>query len=154
MGIGREVARPGSAWPKPVFRSLRRLAESYFEGFIDRTGCLRAYGMVDLRVLGTYDWRLAPGNIWKVERLLFDIPHRPIRSSARASHACVPATWPPSLPSRIGSRCTTTNATGRKSRAHSGTDENHEAHEEHEGVKDSNVGDALPAGSGGPLRRA
>jgi len=72
---------PGLHGRKPVFRSLRRLAESYFEGFIDRTGCLRAYGTVDLRVLGTYDWRLAPGNIWKVERLLFDIPHRPIRSS-------------------------------------------------------------------------
>jgi hypothetical protein len=39
------------------------------------------YGAVDLRVLGRYDWRLATGNVWKVERLLFDIPHRPIRYS-------------------------------------------------------------------------
>jgi hypothetical protein len=37
---------------------------------------------VDLRVLGRYDWRLSDGNVFKVERLLFDIPHRPIRSSA------------------------------------------------------------------------
>ncbi len=72
---------PGLHGRKPVFRSLRRLAESYFEGFIDKTGCLRAYGVVDLRVLGTYDWRLSAGNVWKVERLLFDIPHRPIRRS-------------------------------------------------------------------------
>ena len=35
----------------------------------------------DLRVLGRYDWRLADGNVWKVERLLFEIPHRAIRSS-------------------------------------------------------------------------
>jgi hypothetical protein len=32
-------------------------------------------------VLGAYDWRLATTNVWKVERLLFEIPHRPIRSS-------------------------------------------------------------------------
>jgi len=72
---------PGLYGRRPVFASLRRLAQSYFEGFIDRTGCLRAYGVVDLRVLRTYDWRLAPGNVWKVERLLFEIPHRPITSS-------------------------------------------------------------------------
>ncbi|HEX5069312.1 MAG TPA: hypothetical protein VFV78_03780 [Vicinamibacterales bacterium] len=72
---------PGLHGRRPVFPSLRRLADSYFDGFIDRTGCLRAYGVVDLRALKTYDWRLAPGNVWKVERLLFEIPHRPIRRS-------------------------------------------------------------------------
>jgi hypothetical protein len=72
---------PGLHGRKPVFRSLRHLALTYFEPFIDATGCLKAYGAVDLRVLGSYDWRLAPGNVWKVERLLFEIPHRPIASS-------------------------------------------------------------------------
>lgn len=72
---------PGLHGRKPVFRSLRRLAESYFDGFIDKTGCLKAYGVVDLRVLGDYDWRLSPRNVWKVERLLLEIPHRPIRRS-------------------------------------------------------------------------
>lgn len=72
---------PGLHGRKPVFRSLRDLALSYFEGYIDRTGCIKAYGAVDLRVLGSYDWRLATGNVWKVERLLFEIPHRPIRYS-------------------------------------------------------------------------
>src|SRR5215207_5965607 len=43
---------------KPVFRSLRQLAITYFEPFVDKTGCLKAYGPVDLRVLGNYDWRL------------------------------------------------------------------------------------------------
>jgi hypothetical protein len=73
---------PGLHGRRPVFGSLRRLAESYFDGYIDKTGRLKAYGVVDLRVLGRYDWRLADGNVWKVERLLFGIPHRPIRSSA------------------------------------------------------------------------
>jgi len=72
---------PGLHGRRAVFASWRRLAESYFEGFIDRTGCLRAYGVVDLRALNTYDWRLASGNVWKAERLLFEIPHHPIRSS-------------------------------------------------------------------------
>jgi hypothetical protein len=66
---------------KPVFRTLRHLALTYFDPFVDLTGCLKAYGAVDLRVLDPYDWRLATGNVWKVERLLFEIPHRPIRSS-------------------------------------------------------------------------
>ena len=72
---------PGLHGRRPVFRSLRQMALSYFEPFIDTTGRVKAYGMVDLRVLGRYDWRLSPGNVWKVERLLFEIPHRAIRSS-------------------------------------------------------------------------
>lgn len=72
---------PGLHGRKPVFRSLRALALSYFEPYVDRTGCLRGYGAVDLRVLARYDWRLAAGNVWRVSQLLYDIPHRPIRFS-------------------------------------------------------------------------
>jgi hypothetical protein len=72
---------PGLHGRKPVFRSLRALALTYFDPFIDKTGCLRAYGAVDLRVLGKYDWRLSDGNVWKVSQLLYDIPHRKIRYS-------------------------------------------------------------------------
>jgi hypothetical protein len=72
---------PGLHGRRPVFRSLRAMALTYFEPYIDTTGRLQAYGMVDLRVLGNYDWRLSSGNVWKVERLLFEIPHRKIRSS-------------------------------------------------------------------------
>jgi len=72
---------PGLFGRKPVFRSLRQMALTYFEPFIDTAGRVTAYGMVDLRVLGKYDWRLSSGNVWKVERLLYEIPHRKIRSS-------------------------------------------------------------------------
>jgi len=72
---------PGLHGRRPVFRSLRHMALSYFEPFIDTTGRVKAYGMLDLRVLGRYDWRLSSGNVWRVERLLFEIPHRAIRSS-------------------------------------------------------------------------
>jgi hypothetical protein len=73
---------PGLHGRRPVFRSLRDLALTYFEPFIDKTGCLKAYGATDLRVLDPYDWRLSTGNVWKVERWLFEIPHRPIKSAA------------------------------------------------------------------------
>lgn len=72
---------PGLHGRRPIFRSVRHLAQSYFDPFIDVTGCLKAYGAVDLRVLGNYDWRLSGGNVWKVERMLFEIPHRAITSS-------------------------------------------------------------------------
>ena len=77
---------PGLHGRKPVFATPRALALSYFEGYIDFTGRIKAYAVVDLRVLGNYEWRLAAGNVWKVEQLLLDWPHRRIRSSdARAS---------------------------------------------------------------------
>jgi len=72
---------PGLHGRKPVFRSLREMALTYFEPYIDTTGRLQAYGMVDLRVLGRYNWRLSPGHVWKVERLLYEIPHQRIHSS-------------------------------------------------------------------------
>ncbi len=72
---------PGLHGRKPVFATPRALALSYFEGYIDFTGRIKAYAVVDLRVLGSYDWRLGEGNLWKVERMLLDWPHRRIRSS-------------------------------------------------------------------------
>ena len=72
---------PGLHGRKPVFRSLREMALTYFEPYIDTTGRLQAYGMVDLRVLGNYNWRLSSGHVWKVERLLYEIPHVKIKSS-------------------------------------------------------------------------
>ncbi len=66
---------------KPVFRSARQLAQSYFDPFVDFTGRLKAYAVVDLRVLDPYDWRFSARNVWKVETYLLNIPHRPIASS-------------------------------------------------------------------------
>jgi hypothetical protein len=74
---------PGLHGRKPVFRTARDLALSYVEGYIDFTGRVTGYAVVDLRLLGDYDWRLSEKNVWKVERLLLDHPHRAIRSSDR-----------------------------------------------------------------------
>ncbi len=83
-GLWGSVARsrdPGLHGRKPVFPTARALALSYVEPYVDFTGRITGYAVVDLRVLGDYDWRLSEKNIWKVERLLLDVPHRPIRSS-------------------------------------------------------------------------
>ena len=73
---------PGLHGRKPVFVTPRALALSYFDAYIDYTGRVKGYAVVDVaREMGTYDWRLADGNIWKVERMLLDFPHRRIASS-------------------------------------------------------------------------
>src|SRR5436189_432008 len=74
---------PGLHGRKPVFATPRALALSYFDPYIDFTGRIKGYAVVDLREMGTYDWRLADTNVWKVERMLLDYPHRRIESSDR-----------------------------------------------------------------------
>jgi hypothetical protein len=74
---------PGLHGRRPVFLTVRQLALSYFDPFVDTSGCLKAYALADLRQLGRYDWRLSERNVWRVERLLFDVPHRAIGSSER-----------------------------------------------------------------------
>ena len=78
--IGRS-RDPGLHGRKPVFRSARDLASSYVDSYIDFTGHITAYAVVDLRILGDYDWRLSEQNVWKVERVLLDYPHTALRSS-------------------------------------------------------------------------
>src|SRR5215813_12156025 len=69
---------PGLHGRKPVFATPRALPLSYFDPYIDFTGRIKGYAVVDLRVLGDYDWRLSEKNIWKVERVLLEWPHRRI----------------------------------------------------------------------------
>ena len=72
---------PGLHGRKPVFATPRALALSYVDPYVDFTGRITGYAVVDLRVMGDYDWRLSERNVWAVERMLLNVPHRPIRSS-------------------------------------------------------------------------
>ena len=73
---------PGLHGRKPVFATPRALAVSYADPYIDFTGRVTGYAVVDVaREMGTYDWRLARTNVWKVERMLLDYRHHTIRSS-------------------------------------------------------------------------
>jgi hypothetical protein len=74
---------PGLHGRRPVFATPRALALSYVDPYVDKTGRVTGYTVADLRVMGTYDWRLSDRNVWKVERMLLDLPHRTIRTSDR-----------------------------------------------------------------------
>lgn len=77
IGASRDVGLFGR---RPVYRSPAALARSYYAPYLDLTARLEAYALVDLRSLEPYDWRLAGGNVWKVERFLVAQRHRPLRT--------------------------------------------------------------------------
>ena len=73
---------PGLHGRKPVFATPRALALSYADPYVDYTGRVTGYAVVDIaKEMGNYEWRLADTNIWKVERMLLDYPHRRIKTS-------------------------------------------------------------------------
>jgi hypothetical protein len=73
---------PGLHGRKPVFATPRALALSYADPYVDFTGRVTGYAVVDVaKEMGDYDWRFADTNIWKVERMLLDYPHRRIKTS-------------------------------------------------------------------------
>src|SRR4051812_44385543 len=73
---------PGLHGRRPVFATPRALALSYVDPYVDYTGRVTAYAVVNVaEMMGDYDWRLAETNVWKVERMLLDYPHKPIKTS-------------------------------------------------------------------------
>jgi len=67
---------------KPVFRTIRDLVWSYYDPYVDFTGRITGYALVDLRQVRA-DWRFAQRNMWWLERYLIRYPHIPLRSSDR-----------------------------------------------------------------------
>jgi hypothetical protein len=75
---------PGLHGRKPLFASPRALARSYYDGYVDLTGRLKGFGVANLRgALPDYNWRLGTSNLWKVEQMLIDWPHRKFKTSIR-----------------------------------------------------------------------
>ena len=73
---------PGLHGRRPVFATPRALALSYVDPYVDYTGRVVGYAVVNLAdAMGDYEWRLAETNVWKVERMLLGHPHRTIRTS-------------------------------------------------------------------------
>ena len=80
---------PGLHGRRPVFATPRALALSYVDPYVDLSGAGEGVRRVnDLRVMDGYDWRLSDRNVWKVERMLLDYPHRRIRTSNTRFRAC------------------------------------------------------------------
>lgn len=72
---------------KPVFRSLRDLVMSYVDPYVDGSGRITAYGVLDLRTLRRCNWRSSPRNVWALERALIRMPHKKLKSSNRRYRA-------------------------------------------------------------------
>lgn len=72
---------------KPVYRSLRELVMSYVDPYVDGSGRIIGYGVLDLRSLRRVDWRLSARNVWAVERVLIAMPHRKLKTSDRRYQA-------------------------------------------------------------------
>jgi hypothetical protein len=73
---------PGLHGRKPVFRTARDLALSYVDPYVDFTGGVTAYAVVDLpELMGSYDWRFSARNLWKVENALIDYRHQRLETS-------------------------------------------------------------------------
>jgi hypothetical protein len=68
---------------KPVYRSLRQLVMSYVDPYVDGSGRILGYGVLDLRTLRHTNWRLSARNVWAVERALIEMPHEKLKTSDR-----------------------------------------------------------------------
>lgn len=73
----REIGLHGRA---PKFRSIRDLVWSYYDPFVDQTGKLTAYALLDLNDSDT-DWRFSKRNLWKLEQFVVTAKHTRIKSS-------------------------------------------------------------------------
>jgi hypothetical protein len=78
---------PGLHGRKPVFPSVRALARSYIDPYVDYAGRVRAFGVANLvDAMPGYDWRYSEKHLWKVEQMLIDWPHKKIKSSTARYH--------------------------------------------------------------------
>jgi hypothetical protein len=78
---------PGLHGRKPVFRSPRALALSYCDPYIDYTGRVKGYSVVDLNeAMGSYDWRFSKRNVWAVENMLLKVKQLPVRRSLKRTN--------------------------------------------------------------------
>ena len=74
----------GCRFRSPVYRSLRELALSYFEGYFNLRGerTLRTYSQpVNLARFDKLDWMTTEKPTWFVAEHLIDIPHKPLLTS-------------------------------------------------------------------------
>lgn len=83
-GLWGSIARSRDAGlhgRKPVYRSIRDLVLSYVDPYVDFTGRITGYALVNLEELGNYDWRFSRRNLWRLERFLISYPHKRLQTS-------------------------------------------------------------------------
>src|SRR6266496_1001598 len=83
-GLWGSIARSrdiGLHGRRPVFRSLRELAWSYSDPYVDFSGRIIGYGPGNLYDLGNYDRRFSSRNMHRIEDYLRSLPHQSLHSS-------------------------------------------------------------------------
>lgn len=71
----------------PVFKTLKALARSYQEPYIDKSGRIRAFQIADLDETGA-NWRAAKNNVFKVENFLIELPHQKLLTPDNTYNRC------------------------------------------------------------------
>ena len=84
-GLWGSIARSRDAGlhgRKPIFKTVRQLAASYHDPYVDFSGRITGFAVVNLaECLGNYDWRFSSRNLWKLENFLIDYKHSPLTIS-------------------------------------------------------------------------
>lgn len=65
---------------EPVFKSIEKLAESYYEPYVDNSGCITAFQVFHLDELPG-NWRNDSRNLWRIEKYMIEQPHYRMRKS-------------------------------------------------------------------------
>ncbi|MEZ4815701.1 MAG: hypothetical protein R3A80_10920 [Bdellovibrionota bacterium] len=65
---------------KAVFKTPRDVAESFIDAYVDSTGRIKAYAVIDLNECKS-DWRNSTEFVWEVEQYISDYPHKPLNCS-------------------------------------------------------------------------
>ncbi len=65
-----------------IYRSLRDLVWSYYDPYVDKYGKVTAYQIAHLDD-AKVDWRSARSHVWKLEKYLLKLAHRPLKSSIK-----------------------------------------------------------------------
>lgn len=79
IGKSRDIGLDGR---KPVFKTIRALAQSYLIPYIDHRAAIKSFGVLNLQTLESQRWKDSKQNVWYVEEALRNMPHKPLKLSA------------------------------------------------------------------------
>jgi hypothetical protein len=85
IGLSRDQGLHGRS---PRYRSLRDLALSYYDPYVDKTGKITGYQVAHLDDCGA-DWRGSKKNVWKAEKHLIGLKHIPLKISQTRYKKCL-----------------------------------------------------------------
>lgn len=77
IGRSRDQGLHGRA---PKFKTIKSLALSYYDPYVDKTGKITAFQLAHLDDTKT-NWRFSTQNVWKAEKYLLELKHIKVKSN-------------------------------------------------------------------------